>query len=208
VFAGNFTLEAAAAVADPGSFEIVDEIANLVGKSLVSADPRSEVPQYRLLDTTRLYAFEKLKSSGQLQQVARRHAKYYLAVFANAEAESESGPQPEWLAIYGRHLDNVRVAFDWAFSTEGDPHIVNGEPVGAERAEGCHLRNQAKADPGQTIWRIVSDPATCRSSRHLVRPAASQTDSDCSRRQCPSSKRTIGSEVSARSATRFPAARE
>jgi predicted ATPase len=129
VFAGNFTLEAAVAVADPGSFEIVDDIANLVGKSLVAADPRGEVAQYRLLDTTRLYALEKLKTSGQLQQVARRHAEYYLAVFANAEAESESRPQAEWLAIYGRHLDNVRVALDWAFSTEGDRHIGVGLTV-------------------------------------------------------------------------------
>jgi predicted ATPase/DNA-binding winged helix-turn-helix (wHTH) protein len=129
VFAGNFTLEAAVAVADPGSFEIVDDIANLVGKSLVAADPRGEVAQYRLLDTTRLYALEKLRTSGQLQQVARRHAEYYLAVFANAEAESESRPQAEWLAIYGRHLDNVRVALDWAFSTEGDRHIGVGLTV-------------------------------------------------------------------------------
>jgi predicted ATPase/DNA-binding winged helix-turn-helix (wHTH) protein len=131
VFAGNFTLEAAAAVADPGSFEIVDEIANLVGKSLVSADPRGEVPQYRLLDTTRLYAFEKLKSSGQHQQVARRHAEYYLTAFANAEAESEARSQAEWLAIYGRHLDNVRAALDWAFSPEGDPHIGVGLTIAA-----------------------------------------------------------------------------
>ena len=129
VFAGNFSLEAAVAVADPGSLEIVGEIANLVGKSLVVADPRGEIPQYRLLDTTRLYAFEKLKSSGQLEEVARRYAEYYLAVFANAEAESESRPQAEWLAIYGRHLDNVRTALDWAFSSEGDPHIGVGLTV-------------------------------------------------------------------------------
>jgi hypothetical protein len=44
-------------------------------------------------------------------------------VFANAESESESRPQAEWLAIYGRHLDNVRAALDWAFSLEGDPYI-------------------------------------------------------------------------------------
>jgi len=129
VFAGNFPLEAAAAVADPGSFEIVDEMANLVGKSLVAADPRGEVSQYRLLDTTRLYALEKLKSSGQFPRVARSHAEYYLAVFANAEAESESRPQAEWLANYGRHLDNVRAALDWAFSPEGDPHIGVGLTV-------------------------------------------------------------------------------
>ncbi|TMJ58304.1 MAG: transcriptional regulator [Alphaproteobacteria bacterium] len=124
VFAGDFPLEAAVAVAaDPGPSEIVDHIANLVGKSLVAADPRGEIAQYRLLDTTRLYASEKLRSSGELQQIARRHAEYYRALFEPAEAESESRPQAEWLAIYGRHLDNVRAGLDWAFSAEGDPQI-------------------------------------------------------------------------------------
>jgi predicted ATPase/DNA-binding winged helix-turn-helix (wHTH) protein len=130
VLAGNFALKAAVAVAaDPSPSEIVDHVANLVSKSLVVADPRGEVAQYRLLDTTRLYAFDKLKSSGELRQVARRHAEYYVALFAPAEAESESRPQAEWLAIYGRHLDNVRAALDWAFSPEGDPHIGVGLTV-------------------------------------------------------------------------------
>jgi predicted ATPase/DNA-binding winged helix-turn-helix (wHTH) protein len=123
-FAGEFPLEAAIAVAaDPDPSDIVDCIANLVGKSLVAADPRGEVAQYRLLDTTRLYALDKLKSSGELQQAAQRHAEYYLAVFGPAEAESETRPQPEWLAIYGRHLANVRAALDWAFSSDGDPQV-------------------------------------------------------------------------------------
>ena len=124
VFAGDFPLEAAVAVAaDPGSSDMVDHLANLVGKSLIAADPRGAVAQYRLLDTMRLYAFEKLKSSGELPQAARRHAAYYRALFANAEAESESRPQAEWLATYGRHLDNVRAGLEWAFSPEGDRRI-------------------------------------------------------------------------------------
>jgi predicted ATPase len=113
VFAGEFSLEAAVAVAaDCAPSEVVDHIGNLVSKSLVVADLRSEVPRYRLLDTTCLYSRDKLKSAGELQQVARRHAEYYCALFAPAEAESESRPQAEWLAIYGRHLDNVRAGLD------------------------------------------------------------------------------------------------
>jgi predicted ATPase len=124
VFAGDFPLEAAVAVAaDIAPSEIVDHIGNLVAKSLVAVDLRSEVPRYRLLDTPRLYGFEKLRSSGELQQVARRHADYFCGLFAHAEAESESRPQAEWLAIYGRHLDNVRAGLDWAFSSDGDPQI-------------------------------------------------------------------------------------
>jgi predicted ATPase/DNA-binding winged helix-turn-helix (wHTH) protein len=124
IFAGEFSLEAAVAVAaNPGSPEIVDHIANLIAKSLVAADPRGGVAQYRLLDTTRLYTLEKLKNLEEFQQIARRHAAYYLAVFTPAEAESESLPQAEWLNIYGRHLANVRAAIDWAFSPDGDPQI-------------------------------------------------------------------------------------
>jgi len=124
VFAGDFTLEAAVAIAaDPGLSDVVDCVANLVSKSLIAADPRGEVARYRLLDTTRLYAFEKLKSSGELQQFARRHAEYYQTLFAPADAESEAWSQAQWLAVYGQHLDNVRAALDWAFSPEGDPQI-------------------------------------------------------------------------------------
>lgn len=122
VFAGEFALEAAVAIAaDPGSAEIVDHIANLVAKSLVAADTRGEVAQYRLLDTTRLYALEKLKSSGEFRQIARRHAEHFCIMFAPAEADSETRPQAEWLATYSPHLANVRAALDWAFSAEGDP---------------------------------------------------------------------------------------
>jgi predicted ATPase/DNA-binding winged helix-turn-helix (wHTH) protein len=130
VFSGEFALEAAVAVAaDPGPSDIVDHIANLVSKSLVVADSRGAVAQYRLLDSTRLYAFEKLKSSGELRQIARRHAEYYRAFFAPAEAESETRPQAEWLNIYGRHIDDVRAGLDWAFSPEGDPQIGVGLTV-------------------------------------------------------------------------------
>jgi predicted ATPase len=124
VFAGDFSLEAAVAVAaDIASSEVIDHIASLVAKSLVAADLCDETAQYRLLDTTRLYAFDKLRSAGELPEAARRHAEYYCVVFAHAEAESESRPQAEWLAVYGPHLDNVRAGLDWAFSPDGDPRI-------------------------------------------------------------------------------------
>src|SRR6516225_8967338 len=124
VFAGDFSLDAAATVAgDLPEPLVVDHVASLVAKSLVAATPRDEIVQYRLLDTTRLYAFDKLRSAGELLETARRHAEYYCAVFAHAEAESESRPQAEWLAIYGWHLDNVRAGLDWAFSPDGDPQI-------------------------------------------------------------------------------------
>ena len=74
------------------------------------------VTRYRLLETTRAYALEKLAESGELEQVARRHAEYYRDLFERAEAEWETRPTAEWLAEYGRQIDNVRAALDWAFS--------------------------------------------------------------------------------------------
>ncbi|HEY1412503.1 MAG TPA: winged helix-turn-helix domain-containing protein [Rhodopila sp.] len=124
VFAGNFPLAAAFAVVDDVAPQrVVDVLANLVAKSLVAADLHGEGAQYRLLDTTRLYALEKLRERGELGRAARRHAEYYRDVFAPAEAESETRPQGEWLAVYGRHIDNVRAGLEWAFSADGDKQI-------------------------------------------------------------------------------------
>jgi predicted ATPase/DNA-binding winged helix-turn-helix (wHTH) protein len=122
VFAGDFLRDAAIAVAGAAA-SVTDHLANLVAKSLVVADVRGQTPHYRLLDTTRAYALEKLRSGGEYREAARRHAEYYRDFFAQAEAESESKPQAEWLAIYGRHIDNVRASLNWAFAPDGDPQI-------------------------------------------------------------------------------------
>jgi predicted ATPase len=124
VFAGPFALEAAVALArDVHESEVIDRITNLVAKSLIVADPHDGMGHYRLLETTRLYALEKLRESDEYQCSARRHAEYYLAVTARAEAESETRVEGDWLSTYARHLDNLRTALDWAFSEYGDLDI-------------------------------------------------------------------------------------
>jgi predicted ATPase len=126
VFAATFVLEAAAAVAaDPEIVrsEVVDVLSNLVAKSLVSTESNSRTERYRLLDTTRAYALEKLGQSGELDAVARRHAEFYRDLFERAETEWETRPTTEWLADYGWRLDNLRSALGWAFSPNGDSMI-------------------------------------------------------------------------------------
>jgi predicted ATPase len=125
IFAGSFTLQAASAVAADGEIaaaEVVDCLAGLVAKSLVTADGGAMVG-YRLLETTRAYALEKLVQAGEFEAVARHHARHYLDLFEGAEAEAETLPTDEWLADYGPRLDNVRAALDWAFSPGGDASI-------------------------------------------------------------------------------------
>ena len=124
VFAGGFTLESASAVTRGALPAVVDfPVANLVARSLIAADVNGPVVYYRLLETTRVYALEKLQESGELEQFKRRHAEYYRDLFERAEAEWETRPTAEWLVAYGREIDNVRAALDWAFSPSGDAAI-------------------------------------------------------------------------------------
>ena len=126
VFAGVFRLEAASAVvAGPeiAPAEVVDGIANLVAKSLVTLVAGGTVALYRLLDTMRAYALEKLIEAGERQWLARRHAEHCRDLIERAEAEWETRPTAAWPADYAAKIDNLRAALDWAFSPNGDAQI-------------------------------------------------------------------------------------
>jgi predicted ATPase/DNA-binding winged helix-turn-helix (wHTH) protein len=126
VFAGVFRLEAASAViAGPeiAPAELVDGIANLVAKSLVTLVAGGIVARYRLLDTSRAYALEKLVEAGERQWLARRHAEHCRDLIERAEAEWEIRPTAAWPAEYAAEIDNLRAALDWAFSPDGDAQI-------------------------------------------------------------------------------------
>jgi predicted ATPase/DNA-binding winged helix-turn-helix (wHTH) protein len=123
VFVGAFTLDAASAVAagvDIPASEVAESVADLVSKSLVSTDVGGAIVYYRLLETTRAYARDKLNGSAEFDHVARRHAEYFRDLFEHAEAELETRPIAEWLGAYRPHIDDVRLALDWAFSPSGD----------------------------------------------------------------------------------------
>src|SRR5215831_18019598 len=127
VFVGVFTLDAATAVAasaDIPAADVMDSIASLVAKSLVATDVAGAVLRYRLLETTRAYAREKLVESAEFEHLARRHAEYYRDLFQRAGVEFETRPTAEWLAAYRPHFDDVRLALDWAFSPGGDAGVA------------------------------------------------------------------------------------
>jgi len=123
VFSGGFTLEAASAVmSDIGNVAsaIVEGIANLVAKSLVAFDASAPVRRWRLLETIRAYALEKLAESGEAEHSARRHAEFFRDHTAPAAPGSQSEPTIDDMARYVREIDNVRAALDWSFSPGGD----------------------------------------------------------------------------------------
>ena len=80
VFLGGFDLDAAQAVAGDAEverYQILDQLALLVDKSLVAAENTSGRTRYRLLETVRQYAQEKLGESGEAEAVRARHRDHY-----------------------------------------------------------------------------------------------------------------------------------
>jgi predicted ATPase/DNA-binding winged helix-turn-helix (wHTH) protein len=126
IFAAGFTLEAANAVmSDQGrtASALLEQIANLVAKSLVTLDGLASSGRWRLLETIRAYALEKLAESGETEQAARRCAEFFRDLIGPATHGSPVLCTVEDMARYGREIDNVRAALDWSFSPVGDVAI-------------------------------------------------------------------------------------
>jgi predicted ATPase/DNA-binding winged helix-turn-helix (wHTH) protein len=125
VFSGNITLEDAAAVieGDRRGIDAADRVASLVDRSLVVASLSERAPRYRLLETTRAYAQERLAETGEADLYRRRHAEHVRAAFDSAQAEWGGRPVRDWLQAYCGQLGNLRAALDWAFSPEGEGAI-------------------------------------------------------------------------------------
>jgi len=119
VFAGFFTItEATGVLGDGGGADNLESIANLASKSLVVVNLETPVPTYRLLETTRAYALQKLEESGERMTYARRHARQCLASMEAANAAWETSPPETWLARHRHLIDDVRAALDLSFRIE------------------------------------------------------------------------------------------
>src|SRR5215813_13423791 len=126
VFPAGFTLEAATAVvSDLGSAPstIVEGVASLVAKSLATFDGSAHAGRWRLLETIRAYALEKLAESGEAEQSARRQAEFLRDLLGGAPSLGQPEVTTQDMARCVRELDNVRAALDWSFSGNGDTAI-------------------------------------------------------------------------------------
>jgi predicted ATPase/DNA-binding winged helix-turn-helix (wHTH) protein len=126
-FVEHFSLEGAKHVAgeqgaDDG--EIFDAIAGLVEKSLIATRLDQGEPQYRLLDTTRVYALEKLEEHGEFDPISLRHAEYVIQQLESQKEMLSALPRAERVAAYSWQLSNVRSALEWSFGPRGDDEIA------------------------------------------------------------------------------------
>lgn len=125
VFRGAFTLAAAREVAGPGisPADFGEALAALVFKSLLAAELSDAEPQYRMFETTRVYARERLDECGEAAATLRGHADYYRRLFERAELDWQSRPTSAWVAEHARHIDDLRAALGWAFGPDGDREL-------------------------------------------------------------------------------------
>jgi predicted ATPase/DNA-binding SARP family transcriptional activator len=123
VFAGSWSLEAAEAVCGDHQVpagQVLDLVSRLVDRSLLQPEP-GPAARFRLLETVRAYATERLQESGEAAGFRRRHVEHFLRV---AEA---AGAQPEsvgGLRALEQTADDLRAAIDWALTTGADEILL------------------------------------------------------------------------------------
>ncbi len=122
VFAGSFTLESAQHVVQDAQIDpwaALDHLGALVDKSLVLAEG-DPVPRYRLLETARAYALERLAEAGETQAMMRRHAEALRQLLTAFEREDqEKGVTRAGMGVAAAELDNLRAALAWVATAPG-----------------------------------------------------------------------------------------
>lgn len=123
VFAGGWTLEAAEQICsseDLDRGDVLNLLSRLVERSLVIAEARNSAVRYRLLETVRQYAHEKLLKSGEEESVRERHRDWHLELAEQADSKLQSGADlATWLDQLELEHDNLREALAWSLDGGG-----------------------------------------------------------------------------------------
>lgn len=117
VFLGSFALEAAEAICAGNGLEqdeVLDLLSHLVDKSLVAVVERDGEGRYRLLETIRQYAQDKLQEFGEVPSLRWSHRDCYLSFAERAESEISGAEQAKWFDRFEVEYDNLRAALGWS----------------------------------------------------------------------------------------------
>ncbi len=169
VFVDGFQLDAVEAVcagSDLDMFAVTDLVVSLVDKSLVVAEPADGAVRYRLLETIRQFAAERLSESGgsEADDLSQAHCRYFLSVAEAAAAEFVGREQATWIRRLNAEQGNMWRAVDYAVGAadvpEGTEQVLRfgtalvrswAENAQRERALGVLVpvleRPEARADP-------------------------------------------------------------
>ncbi|WP_250493941.1 winged helix-turn-helix domain-containing protein [Caballeronia sp. GAWG1-1] len=123
IFVADFSMEAAVAIVGDDAlreFDVIAAVSGLVEKSLVARQTGNGRAAYRLLESTRAYALQKLDDNGERQRVSLGHANHFASLL-NDDAQHGGGHHSEgWQRRMRDMLGDLRAALTWTLSPKGD----------------------------------------------------------------------------------------
>ncbi|HET9589240.1 MAG TPA: adenylate/guanylate cyclase domain-containing protein, partial [Anaerolineales bacterium] len=111
VFADGWSFEAAEALCP--ELDVLTLLTQLVNKSLVTVDDDAPERRYRLLETVRQYARDKLLESGEMEPTRNRHLEYFYDLSQTAEPYLTTASAMEWILRLEAEYSNIRAAMEW-----------------------------------------------------------------------------------------------
>ena len=160
VFAGGFTLESVEGVCAGNELDaddLLDVLTRLADRSLVAVAEHAGEARYRLLETVRQYAAERLAQTGEADTLSRRHAAHFLALAESAEPELTGPRQRSWLDRLEADHDDLRAALRWSLAND---------PLTAARLAGAlsrfwHIRGylgEGRASLAHAVTALAAAP--------------------------------------------------
>lgn len=188
VFSGGFTLESAERVCAGDPVEesgVLDLLTSLANKSLLVTDQLGATTRYRLLETVRQYAVDRLAESGYWETAHDRHLQHFLEIANQAAESAQTTEAPQMWAHVEANYDNMRAAMEWAGSdssrkdselwiahglwgfwstrgraTEGRQRLqraLEGSEHASKRARACAMRSQGTLAWAQTDLNVARE---------------------------------------------------
>lgn len=188
VFYGGWTLEAASMVCSfegLDEYDVIDSLAKLVNKSLIIVESDADgSTRYRMLETIRQYAREKLLDSGEAGVMRDHHLDFFVHLAETAEPHLRGPQQVEWLDRLEREIDNVRAALEWALEDEALKGVSLASStywmwhIRGYRVEGEHWLEQflgklSMQPPSPTVLPLLAKARVCQSFLQLATGRAS-----------------------------------
>jgi tetratricopeptide (TPR) repeat protein len=154
VFSGGWTLEAAEAVCGP-DLEVLDGLSSLVDASLVRRRDADGEVRFRMLETIREYAAERLAASGEEAEIQRRHALHIRDLAEAAAPHLDRRESGTWMMRLESDHDNIRLALDWA---EREEDVETAVRIAATMW-GVWRRRGRLAESRARLERLIALPA-------------------------------------------------
>lgn len=200
VFAGVFRMDDALAMSESVGLDpsqAIDALERLASRSMVYAEYRGGTLRYRLLESTRAYASERLAAAGEQAGASERHARHVLAVLERAAEEWTFREKRDWMSEYAGRVDDLRKALAWAFGPNGERMLgvkltAAAIPLWEELSAICEIQSRVERAllalydlgdrPPELIMKLIAARASGMSfAQHLV-PDTETAWRDCYRR--------------------------